>query len=80
MKKTDIQNLQVKSPQESANKILDLFNNKNNELIGSVSLNAGLGIYISGNSEDIKSGIEVAQHNITNGNAAKLIENLSENN
>ncbi len=80
LKKTDIQNLQVKSPQESANKILDLFNNKNNELIGSVSLNAGLGIYISGNSEDIKSGIEVAQHNITNGNAAQLIENLSENN
>jgi len=77
LKKIPIQNLQVNSPEESANKILDLFNNRDDELIDCVALNAGLGLYISGHAQDIKSGIELSKNNIKNGNAAKLISSLS---
>ena len=77
LKKIPIQNLQVNSPEESATKILDLFNNRDKELIDCVALNAGLGLYISGHAQDIKSGIELSKNNIKNGNAAKLISSLS---
>ena len=77
LKKIPIHNLQVNSPEESATKILDLFNNRDKELIDCVALNAGLGLYISGHAQDIKSGIELSKNNIKNGNAAKLISSLS---
>ena len=74
-----IEKLIVNSPQQSAFKIIELFEGANYELLDCVALNAGLGLYISGQSKDIKSGIEISKNNIKNGNAAKLINNLSEN-
>tara|TARA_Y100001960_G_C14741217_1_gene863114 strand:- start:394 stop:1452 length:1059 start_codon:yes stop_codon:yes gene_type:complete len=79
LKKISIEKLKVNSPKESASKILQLFKEDNNELIDCVALNTGLGLYISGYSNDIKSGIEIAKSNIKNGNAAKLINDLSLN-
>ena len=77
LKKIGIEKLMVNSPKESASKILQLFKEGNDELIDCVALNTGLGLYISGHSKDIKSGIEIAKINIKNGNAAKLINDLS---
>ena len=79
LKKIGIEKLMVNSPEESASKILQLFKEGNDELIDCVALNTGLGLYISGHSKDIKSGIEIAKSNIENGNAAKLINDLSKN-
>ena len=79
LKKIGIEKLMVNSPEESASKILQLFKEGNDELIDCVALNTGLGLYISGHSKDIKSGIEIAKINIKNGNAAKLINDLSKN-
>ena len=79
LKSIPIEKLIVNSPQQSAFKIIELFEGTNYELLDCVALNAGLGLYISGQSKDIKSGIEISKNNIKNGNAAKLINNLSEN-
>ena len=79
LKSIPIEKLIVNSPQQSAFKIIELFEGANYELLDCVALNAGLGLYISGQSKDIKSGIEISKNNIKNGNAAKLINNLSEN-
>ena len=77
LKKIPIEKLIVNSPQQSAMKITELFEGENHELLDCVILNAGLGLYISGQSKDIKSGIQIAKKNIENGNASKLINNLS---
>ena len=79
LKSIPIEKLIVNSPQQSAFKIIELFEGANYELLDCVALNAGLGLYISGQSKDIKSGIEISKNNIKNGNAATLINNLSEN-
>ena len=79
LKKIPIEKLVVNSPEQSALKITELFNGDNYELLDCIALNAGLGLYISGKSKDILSGIEISKNNIKNGSAAKLINNLSNN-
>ena len=63
LKKIPIEKLVVNSPEQSALKITELFNGDNYELLDCIALNAGLGLYISGKSKDILSGIEISKNN-----------------
>ncbi len=71
-----LESLKVNTVEESYKIFIDMLNNKNEAAVNIVSLNAGAAIYISGISDDLKSGIRIASEIISNGKAMQKFEDI----
>ncbi|MDE5411920.1 anthranilate phosphoribosyltransferase [Alkalihalobacterium chitinilyticum] len=72
-----LSDIQVKTPLESANMILNVFQNGKNEAARNiVAYNAGAGLYIAGKVPSIKDGVREAQKAIMNGTVYNQFTNL----
>ena len=78
IKKFNINDLSVGTINESLTMMNSVFDNNNNAAKSIVSLNAGAAIYVSGISDSIKAGVEIAQDIIESGAAKKKFEMLIE--
>ena len=71
-----LESLKVNTVEESYKIFIDMLNNKNEAAVNIVSLNAGAAIYISGISDDLKSGIRIASEIISDGKAMQKFEDI----
>ena len=76
IKKFNINDLSVETIDESLTMMKSVFDNANNAAKSIVSLNAGAAIYVSGISDSIKAGVEMAKNIIESGAAKKKFEML----
>ena len=75
----------VKSPKESAQKIIDCFNMQKNEdslektsVLNSILINSAMGLRLADKNKSFEDCIEEAKENIFNGNALKKLSQLKE--
>ena len=76
IKNAPVESLKGGTPEENAKIILGILNGTAGPKTDIVLLNAGAVIYLSGKSDSIKSGIEMAGQSISSGEAARKLEQL----
>ena len=77
--------LEVKSPKESAKKILSCFNMKSESsdeekkaILNSISINAAMALHLAEENKSIDECFQIAKENIFNGNALKKLDQLKD--
>ena len=77
--------LEVKSPNESAKKILSCFNMKSESsdeekkaILNSISINAAMALHLAEENKSIDECFQIAKENIFNGNALKKLDQLKD--
>ena len=76
---TKIENLKGKNAKYNSEKIIEIFQGKNNEFSQSVSLNTAAGLIVSGKETDFKIAYDKATNHLNSGNVFKHLTKIQSN-
>ena len=76
---TKIENLKGKNAKYNSEKIIEIFQGKNNEFSQSVSLNTAAGLIVSGKETDFKIAFDKATNHLNSGNVFKHLTKIQSN-